>query len=267
MRKAMCMMNNNFKEASKLHSTPWNIEDLTRYMHFLNNIKKIKGKKILELGSGSGSLTEIMSKNNKVFGVDIEPSEKAIKHSKFIIWDLNKKIKYKDNSFDIIFAMEVLEHLNQPEVAMKEAHRLLKNNGLMYIDVPTTTFNVVNEILYWIDKPIDKLRQSSIKGDRTNLTKDLKAEFLKGMPYYKRFAMLVWNRLNDGSVMKGNHPQKHTNIWWEKRFREAGFKIVKKYNSGAFFPFASFMPRFLHKRLAESELPILPAFVHYEVKK
>lgn len=43
---------------------------------------------------------------------------------------------FHDNEFDLIEADHVLEHLNDPFQFMKEAHRILKNNGRILIRVP-----------------------------------------------------------------------------------------------------------------------------------
>ncbi len=43
---------------------------------------------------------------------------------------------FKDNEFDYIEAVHVLEHLDRPFEVMKELHRILKPNGTLLIKVP-----------------------------------------------------------------------------------------------------------------------------------
>jgi predicted SAM-dependent methyltransferase len=43
---------------------------------------------------------------------------------------------FKDNSFDEIDAFHVIEHLDNPEDAMKEFYRILKPGGRLHIKVP-----------------------------------------------------------------------------------------------------------------------------------
>ena len=54
-----------------------------------------------------------------------------------VLHDLNKfPYPFPDNSFDVIEADHVLEHLNDPFGAMKELHRILKPGGALEIRVP-----------------------------------------------------------------------------------------------------------------------------------
>ena len=39
---------------------------------------------------------------------------------------------FKSNSFDLVFSWNVLEHIQQPELAISEIHRILKPNGIVY---------------------------------------------------------------------------------------------------------------------------------------
>ncbi len=48
-----------------------------------------------------------------------------------------QNLPYKDNSFDFVISDQVLEHLEDPEKAIHESHRVLKNGG---IAVYTTCF-------------------------------------------------------------------------------------------------------------------------------
>jgi SAM-dependent methyltransferase len=43
---------------------------------------------------------------------------------------------FKDNEFDYIFSSHCLEHIDKPIEALKELHRITKNNGIIEIVVP-----------------------------------------------------------------------------------------------------------------------------------
>lgn len=46
------------------------------------------------------------------------------------------ELKASDNSLDIVFLLEVMEHLDYPDVALKEIRRALKPGGYMIVGVP-----------------------------------------------------------------------------------------------------------------------------------
>jgi SAM-dependent methyltransferase len=43
----------------------------------------------------------------------------------------------KNNALDLIVAFELVEHLNDPDLALHEFHRCLKNGGLLLLTTPT----------------------------------------------------------------------------------------------------------------------------------
>jgi len=54
-----------------------------------------------------------------------------------LVIDLNKyPYPFKDNTFEIIEAHHLIEHLNSPFECMFELHRILKNGGKLIITVP-----------------------------------------------------------------------------------------------------------------------------------
>ena len=110
----------------------WNLR------HQINN--DLSGKKVLELGVGSGKLLKsIVSKNpSMIIGVDF--SKEAVKRARSLnyksvrIMQANiKKLPFKDNSFDVVFCYFILNnlYLNEREKAVQEIHRVLKPYGLI----------------------------------------------------------------------------------------------------------------------------------------
>jgi ubiquinone/menaquinone biosynthesis C-methylase UbiE len=93
--------------------------------------KKGKGKRLLELGCGTGELLfELKKRGFDVIGIDIFPSVPKEYNLKVIKRDLNKKLPFKGSTFDVVVAIEVLEHLFNPFFMMKEIRRVLKRGWL-----------------------------------------------------------------------------------------------------------------------------------------
>lgn len=101
-----------------------------------------KPKKILDTGCASGwFISKISNKfpDTECFGVDIykdaiEYAKKRYKNINFTIADAHK-LPYKNNSFDMVVCTEVIEHLNNPEIALGEIHRVLEKDGKCIIEV------------------------------------------------------------------------------------------------------------------------------------
>jgi SAM-dependent methyltransferase len=47
-----------------------------------------------------------------------------------------EKIPAPDQTFDLVIAQEVLEHVKQPRMAVAEIHRVLKSGGVAYVQLP-----------------------------------------------------------------------------------------------------------------------------------
>lgn len=97
-------------------------------------------KLVLDVGCGSGSPTKAIALMNRVVGLDIDV--KALKECQKIspniplVCGVAEKLPFKDKTFDMICAIELIEHLEKPKVFLKEAKRILKNNGTLLLTCP-----------------------------------------------------------------------------------------------------------------------------------
>jgi len=105
---------------------------LNRFLRMLGSLLDSLGvSKILDAGCGEGLVARYLISRNKnlvIEGIDI--NEQAILAAKqlcpgvaFYKEDI-RKLKYPDKSFDLALAIEVLEHLEDPEAAIAELRRL-----------------------------------------------------------------------------------------------------------------------------------------------
>lgn len=90
--------------------------------------KKYIGKKVLDVGAGSGALIKLIP---GTIGIDIIPN-------KFVQKGDITKLEFKDKYFDTIFSTEVIEHLNKEDIkkSLNEIKRVLKDNGYFILTVP-----------------------------------------------------------------------------------------------------------------------------------
>jgi ubiquinone/menaquinone biosynthesis C-methylase UbiE len=102
-----------------------------------------KGKRVLDLGCRDGSLTQYCAAGNAVTGVDIDQQALSLARDRLgisTIWlDLNREsLPFNDDSFDVVVAGEVLEHLVDPVLVVGEAYRVLTPSGAFIGSVPNS---------------------------------------------------------------------------------------------------------------------------------
>ena len=115
--------------------------------------------RFLDVGCGGGSyLHRLRQWGWKVYGV--EPSESGVKQARALGLDVRHgeltDVHFPDCFFDCVRLNNVLEHLVNPQETFREAHRILKPHGLVYITVPNTrslTFWLFGEDWFGLDAP------------------------------------------------------------------------------------------------------------------
>lgn len=119
-----------------------------------------KAKKILDIGCGSSFFLEQIKKINTEWamnleghGIDIDRDAVSYCKKKRLAVSLGDgtKTKFKANSFDVVRAKEVLEHLQEPEKLILEAKRILKKDGLLILHIPTQYSTMYPFVNFWDD--------------------------------------------------------------------------------------------------------------------
>ena len=100
-------------------------------------IGKIKGKTILDFGSGTGITADYFATNNQVTA--LEPSVDMLAQQvnkngyRQIVGSTDEMKKLSSDSFDYILCHNVLEYADDREIIVGEFHRLLKKKGKLSI--------------------------------------------------------------------------------------------------------------------------------------
>lgn len=101
----------------------------------------------LDIGCGAGLLTNFLASfGHRVSGIDLSEGSLKIAKEKDITASVNYTagsaydLPYENESFDIVCAMDLLEHVDNPEKVIEEASRVLKKGGLFFFHTFSRNF-------------------------------------------------------------------------------------------------------------------------------
>lgn len=105
------------------------------YREYVRGLRSwVHGERILDVGAGDGLIAHVIG------AVGIEFDEIAVafarQHDVDVVQGDAGKLPYESKSFDTVFLGDVIEHLPDPLPALREAHRVLRNGGNLYVTTP-----------------------------------------------------------------------------------------------------------------------------------
>src|SRR6266576_596786 len=122
------------------------------YKFLLKEVRKINPESILDVGCGEGfTLSKLKEAGLRKKLEGVEYLDTAIALGKKERPDIHIKkgtiydLPYKDNAFDLVLCTEVLEHLEEPEKALKELIRVSKR--YMLLTVPNEPFFMMAQLV------------------------------------------------------------------------------------------------------------------------
>lgn len=93
--------------------------------------------KVLDLPAGSGALTHLLKESGvHVVPADLNPDGFIVAGSACVYADMNTILPFEDNTFDAMVCIEGIEHIENPHLLAREANRILKKQGMLYISTP-----------------------------------------------------------------------------------------------------------------------------------
>lgn len=160
-------------------------------------LEKFKlARPLLDLGCGFGEFSGVFFDSMVEMGIDISLRDvllaaKGKKYKKVKCEDA-RAMSFKDNSFESVLSVSVLEHIPKVRGVLAEVYRVLKPGGRFLFTVPGAIFS--QELLG-----------------------------------YKVFKELGLKRLGEGYQKAINRVFRHYNLWtekrWQKELKKVGFKV------------------------------------------
>ena len=121
------------KYHSNKHAFNWLIYDLLD-KNLIKFSKYFRGT-LVDLGCGEAPYKEFFLRYaNCYIGVDWTNTMHNSKAD--VVSDLNKYIKLENEIADTIISLSVMEHLCEPQMFLNESYRILKKDGIIFLQVP-----------------------------------------------------------------------------------------------------------------------------------
>jgi SAM-dependent methyltransferase len=127
--------------------------------------------RLLDIGFGSGNILQAAAKLGwGVYGQEV--SRPAIEHAEKLGFEVFHgelfDAAYPDSHFDIVTASEIVEHLTDPEIVLKEIARILRPGGMFWATTPfarSLSFRILG-VNWSILSPPEHVQLYSKKGMR-----------------------------------------------------------------------------------------------------
>ena len=94
--------------------------------------------RILDVGAGTGATSLALRKHGNVLGIDLSPEAMQIARDRGLAvarMDATA-LALPDASFDVVVALDVLEHLEDDAACLRELVRVLRPGGVLLVTVP-----------------------------------------------------------------------------------------------------------------------------------
>lgn len=138
------------KDRAYIHGVQPEEQDRLRLLNkltnqlFLDFVEINNGDRVLELGSGLGIVANLMADKNpagQVIGIEyaaeqIAGCEQDKTNLQFVQGDAHQ-LPFEDQTFEVVYGRYVLEHLQDPQTALKEVYRVLKPGGKAFFQENT----------------------------------------------------------------------------------------------------------------------------------
>ena len=186
--------------------TPKHLESIRNYeLSMAINFLSPNGR-LLELGAGTGWQAQELHKLGYVVSAIDIPSSNYMSSRIYPVIDYDgKTIPFENNTFDIVFSSNVLEHIAHIYEFQDEIHRVLKPGGVVVHILPSSYWR------FWssLTEILKSWRPPLVHGEQAR-------NVFEEIFYFSRYA-------------------------WKRLFRKSGWEISKVQSAGLFYTGSSIM--------------------------
>ncbi|MBO4702915.1 MAG: class I SAM-dependent methyltransferase [Lachnospiraceae bacterium] len=139
------------------------------YKLIYDNISLKPGQNLIDVGCGTGTILKTLSniENINGHGIDIEPQMLSVAKDKCPDMDIREcscdKTPYDDDSFDVMTACMAYHHFADKDAFIREASRILKSGGILYLADPRFPFlprKIINALVYGLNGEFNSSKET-----------------------------------------------------------------------------------------------------------
>ncbi len=183
-----------------------------------NELKGRSGMRILDVGCGIGANLQAFARYGTTVGVDT--SMDALEFCRrrglnTVTLSAAEQLPFEDNEFDVVTAMDILEHTDDDLTALRELQRVCRKDGLLIVTVPAYGF-------LWSehDEALKHRRRYAAHELRNKLAvtgfETVKTSYFITTLFFPVLAMRVWQ----GIFKQSTHPK--TSLYLPPKWVNAG---------------------------------------------
>lgn len=195
----------------------------------------MSGMRVLEIGGGTGYQANLIARLGvAVDSIDVAPPSSGESYFPVRIYD-GRTLPFANDSFDVVFSSNVLEHIPDIHKTLSEIHRVMKPSGLAIHILPTPAWRIWTSLSHYIH--IAQRLGGMVVGRRKMATSGQAGTLSTGVP--RGWRDVIKRLLMDGP--HGEYPSAISELWyfsrrrWLNLFYENGFELVEDRPSRVFY--------------------------------
>jgi SAM-dependent methyltransferase len=222
---------------------------------------------VLEIGAGTGQQARSLShKGYQVVAVDLPSSHYRNDRVVEITEYDGHNIPMPDQSIDVVFSSNVLEHVLDIDGFLDEQQRVMKEDGIAIHILPSTACRLwgIPAHYIWFIRRILALLTPGLK----QVNPEFSDTRIPRKPQSARDWLSTFIPMPHGergnTLSEAYYFSRH---WWRRKFRQHGFTIVRVDGNGIFYTMANALTDSLSLKLRSRLAPLLGSACHIYVLK
>jgi glycosyltransferase involved in cell wall biosynthesis len=116
---------------------------------YIRNINLGENKRVADIGGGNGdAVAKYFAEKHQVFCIDSVADDSKVNDGiTRINQDLNNDWSFNEKQFDVVFALDVLEHLHSPEDGAAKLFKIMKSGGTLYASTGNIAYFILRIML------------------------------------------------------------------------------------------------------------------------